>query len=501
MALHRQQRRRRSFTWSLFLIASFLIIARCSARESHDHDHGEGCGCPKHRAQLQQEFIPDPNDDKPPDVHEGIPRYVADPNSVKPDYWDDEDDGPWEADLIENPDYGWKPRMITNPHYVSPPGYLSKLAAEVQEALPWVTLGVILVAVMGVIPLPLDTLRSQLCESGRFAVCKAALIGLATPLCSCGSLPIAAGFVEAGIPLSSVVAFLTASQSAGLDSAAITYGLLGPMAAACRLLGALILAISAGTALRSSGDKAVRSSKSCLSTSNGTDETNGTSALPSDGRLGLFNKLFTELIDTATEIFPLVVAGLAVSTAAVHFVPMLTTPFEAMNGHDMIGKFLLRLGVLASALPLQLCEHTTAALAAGIQKAGGSAGLAFAFLLSAPATNLPSLLLLTRTAGTQQRRLAGLKVACALSGTALILSYAIDFAGIDLLVLKEAESDTGEMVGLPSEFVAASPWISGTLVTTGIMQYIKRRLSKERDDCSCPSSSCDSKDERRKKNN
>jgi uncharacterized membrane protein YraQ (UPF0718 family) len=497
------QQRRRSFTWLLFLIASFLIIALCSPHGSHSHDHGEGCGCPKHRAELQQEFIPDPNDDKPPDVHEGIPRYVADPNSVKPDYWDDEDDGPWEADLIENPDYGWKRRMITNPNYVPPPGYLSKLAAEVQEALPWVTLGVILVAVLGIIPLPLDTLRSQLCESGPFAACKAALIGLATPLCSCGSLPIAAGFVEAGIPLSSVVAFLTASQSAGLDSAVITYGLLGPMAAACRLLGALILAISAGTALRSSGDKAACSSKSS-SPYNGTDETNGTRALPSDGRAGFFNKFFTELIDTATEILPVVVAGLAISTAAVHFVPMLTTPFEAMNGHDMIGKLLLRLGVLASALPLQLCEHTTAALAAGIQKAGGSAGLAFAFLLSAPATNLPSLLLLTRTAGTQ-RRLAGLKVACALSGTALILSYAIDFAGIDLLVLKEAESDTSEMAALPSAFVVASPWISGTLVTIGILRYIKRRLSKKSDDCSCPSSSCDSKSEvlakSRKKNN
>ena len=38
-----------------------------------------------------------------------------------------------------------------------------------------------------------------------------------------------------GVPLGSVVAFLTAAQSSGLDSAAITYGLLGWRAALARL--------------------------------------------------------------------------------------------------------------------------------------------------------------------------------------------------------------------------------------------------------------------------
>jgi uncharacterized membrane protein YraQ (UPF0718 family) len=46
-----------------------------------------------------------------------------------------------------------------------------------------------------------------------------ALVGLATPLCSCGALPVAAGFVGGQVPLNVVVAFLTATQSAGLDSA------------------------------------------------------------------------------------------------------------------------------------------------------------------------------------------------------------------------------------------------------------------------------------------
>jgi len=439
---------------------------------------------------LHVEFIEDPDDTTPPAVFNGISRLTADPNASKPSYWDDEDDGLWEADLVGNPEYDWKPRVIRNPNYVPPPGYWAKLGAEVQEALPWVTLGVVLVAALGIIPLPLDALRSHLGGSGPFAALKAALIGLSTPLCSCGTLPIAAGFVEAGIPLSSVVAFLTASQSAGLDSAAITLGLLGPMAAACRLLGALILAIAAGTALRST-DKTETKKKNILA-SNGVNGAKVSTTNTSSTNVGVVSKFITDLIDTASEIIPLVLVGLCISTAAVHFVPMLTTPFDSMKDHHLIGKFLLRIGVLASALPLQLCEHTTAAMAAGIQKAGGSSGLAFAFLLSAPATNLPSLLLLTRTSGSSSL-FPALKVGATLSGTALLLSYAVDFIGIDLLVVKESESDMGEMAGLPSSFIAASPWIAGSLLTAGILRKFKRKLSKQSDaDCPCPSTSCDS---------
>ena len=82
-----------------------------------------------------------------------------------------------------------------------------------------------------------------------------ALLGIATPLCSCGALPVAAGFVSAGVPLPAVVAFLTASQSAGLDSAAITWGLLGPLATLCRLGGAVVLAVVAGLAVPKGGAK------------------------------------------------------------------------------------------------------------------------------------------------------------------------------------------------------------------------------------------------------
>jgi calreticulin len=62
--------------------------------------------------------IVDPEDVKP-EGYDDIPEKLADPEAEKPDDWDDEDDGEWEAPMIDNPEFKgpWKPKMIDNPDY------------------------------------------------------------------------------------------------------------------------------------------------------------------------------------------------------------------------------------------------------------------------------------------------------------------------------------------------------------------------------------------------
>merc|ERR1711871_414502 len=47
------------------------------------------------------------------------PKQIKDPSKSKPKDWVDEEDGEWEAPLIDNPEYKgpWKPKMIKNPAY------------------------------------------------------------------------------------------------------------------------------------------------------------------------------------------------------------------------------------------------------------------------------------------------------------------------------------------------------------------------------------------------
>lgn len=65
--------------------------------------------------------MPDP-EDKKPDGWDDAPKEIPDPEASKPEGWDDEDDGEWEAPMIDNPEYKgeWKPKMIDNPDYKGP---------------------------------------------------------------------------------------------------------------------------------------------------------------------------------------------------------------------------------------------------------------------------------------------------------------------------------------------------------------------------------------------
>jgi len=67
---------------------------------------------------VDDKMMADPSDKKP-DGWDDIPSQVADPDATKPEDWDDEDDGEWEAPLIDNPDFKgeWEPKQIENPAY------------------------------------------------------------------------------------------------------------------------------------------------------------------------------------------------------------------------------------------------------------------------------------------------------------------------------------------------------------------------------------------------
>lgn len=62
--------------------------------------------------------MPDPSDVKPAG-HDDIPAKIPDPNAKKPEDWDDEEDGEYEAPQIDNPAYkgAWVQKRIPNPAY------------------------------------------------------------------------------------------------------------------------------------------------------------------------------------------------------------------------------------------------------------------------------------------------------------------------------------------------------------------------------------------------
>ena len=53
---------------------------------------------------VDEKQMDDPNVKKP-EGYDDIPAQIADPKAEKPEDWDDEDDGEWEAPLVDNPEY------------------------------------------------------------------------------------------------------------------------------------------------------------------------------------------------------------------------------------------------------------------------------------------------------------------------------------------------------------------------------------------------------------
>ena len=67
---------------------------------------------------VDAEMMDDPSDVKPADW-DAEPEKISDPEAKKPAHWDDEEDGAWEAPLLQNPKYRgeWKAKRVKNPAY------------------------------------------------------------------------------------------------------------------------------------------------------------------------------------------------------------------------------------------------------------------------------------------------------------------------------------------------------------------------------------------------
>eukprot|EP00937_MAST-01D_sp_MAST-1D-sp2_P001182 g1182.t1 len=484
-----------------FVLLALLLLAPC--------DGGAACceSKAKAAAAAQRRFIVHPDDAKL------TAPLVPDASAAPPPTWDVEEDGEWSAPLV--PDPTWRkpqPRLVRNPEFVEPKTLPTAVLDDVRAAMPWVLVGAAVTAAFQqaapTLPARLLTVPADASGAARLgAVFKGAALGVLTPLCSCGVLPVARGFVDAGAALPAVVAFVTASQSAGVDSAAITWGLLGPMAALCRLAAAVCLAVTAGLAcgFKHAGGAGAGAGAGVgvgvgvgVVTGSGVGGGIGggsgavTPPVRESPRHGAGSAARAVLLfpfrfvaaaaDALFEVLPTVVAGIAFTVAVLRQLPALHTllsrfagdatlgPTEAAGWQGWQASLAARLLVLGCVLPLQLCEHATVSLAAAVQKSGGSPGLAFGFLLSAPATNLATLLLLVdagrkRGRGGAARASAccaqpqqgqggdggglgaggaavaiAVRVAAALVCTSLALSYAVDGAGLDLLVENEAEA-------------------------------------------------------------
>ena len=260
------------------------------------------------------------------------------------------------------------------------------------EAAPWLLLGLLLAAVVRLFSDRLQ-LERWLRDDSPLSTVRAALIGAPLPLCSCGVVPAAMGLRRSGAGRGPTVSFLISTPETGVDSIAVSYGLLGPVFALVRPMAAVVSAIGTGLAASRWGHDPAPDSRAQPETaccSNGGETAAATPTEPLTKRLGA--SLRYAFVDMLADIGPWMLAGLVVGAVVLTYLP--ASWLDGRWGYGVSMALMLLIGI-----PMYVCASASTPIAAGFLAAGVSPGAVLVFLLAGPATNIGTLGILRRELG------------------------------------------------------------------------------------------------------
>lgn len=300
------------------------------------------------------------------------------------------------------------------------------------SAAPWLLLGLLLAGLIKAL-IPESVLQRWLGGHGIGSICRAAIIGVPLPLCSCGAIPTALALHRGGAGRGPTTSFLISTPSIGIDSILLTSVLLGPLMALVRVIGAVTTAIFTGWAVSfTEASQAVTQKNSNAPATSCCNKDCGAKPDPnreenhhrprklSEIKAGL-QYAFGDLLD---DISRWMFAGLLLAGVLVTYI----NP-QALTGlTDGILPLLL---MALIGIPLYICAAAATPIAAGLMISGISPGMALVFLLAGPVTSLATLGVLRREIGSRAVwvYLSGIVFSTVLLGA--VLNYTLQALMID----------------------------------------------------------------------
>ncbi len=239
-------------------------------------------------------------------------------------------------------------------------------------------------------------LRSLIRRYGKASIFLAVGTGLASPLCSCGILPVVVSLIFGGVPLAPVFALLITSPLMSPDALVITAGVLGRDFAAGKLVSAAAIGLAGGFMALALQDRGWIRAEGLL----GGDrpdirEKCLDGAAPDDPRRGLdvtVNRwwYFGLMVkDMGLLIGKYLLIAVLIEATIIAFVPI-----EWVR--VLVGRSGLLSVVLATlaGVPIPLPQVAAVPVVKGLLGQGMNPGAAMAFLVSGPVTSIPALTLL-----------------------------------------------------------------------------------------------------------
>lgn len=233
--------------------------------------------------------------------------------------------------------------------------------------------------------LPMATLRAALERPGGrvFGYPAAALFGALTPFCSCSSVPIYLGFVQARFPIGVAFAFLITSPLVNEIAVALLAATFGWKFAVAYTLSGVVLGVTGGLVLT-----ALRAERWLAPGAGAASAEADDDPVPRGWRARVADAADTSVY-ILRKIAPWLLGSLAFGAALHGFVP--EGFFQGLFAGT--GAWTVPLASLAG-LPLYVSANATVPLLDAFVAKGVPLGTALAFLLSAVGVSLPELVML-----------------------------------------------------------------------------------------------------------
>ncbi len=395
-------------------------------------------------------------------------------------------------------------------------GFLARIGAASLDVFldfaPFLLLGLVLAALIHAW-LKRVRLARHFAGNDLKSVTRAALIGAPLPLCSCSVVPVAVALRRAGASKGATTAFAVATPEVGADSIAVSFVMLDPLLAVARPVGAVASAIASGAAVNwlvKSGrdvDPApaakpaevvhgeccpapapVAPEEVALTTADaafviaaqdhdhaGHDHEHPHSPVPERGFVArILHYAFVEMLD---DLAVSLVVGVILSGAIVALLP------DSFFDSPIASGFPAMLLMLLIGIPLYVCALTSTPIAAALILKGLSPGAAFVFLLAGPATNIATLLMLSKVLG---RRVVAVQVV-ALSVSVLAMGLLVDRLYPWFGLTPDAQVKVAPEHGLAWWSIASGVVLGGLILASLVRIGWKRDLlSALRDDPALP---------------
>ena len=250
---------------------------------------------------------------------------------------------------------------------------------------------------------------------GKSSILNAALIGAPLPLCSCSVIPVAMGIRRSGASKASTASFLVATPETGVDSIGITYALMGPIMAIARPIAAIFSAIITGLLVLVFGktDDIAKIATQSTATSSCCHKEKPAPTTLSEKIISAFEFGYGQLLRDFMLWFLI----------GIFFAALVTTLVPADFLQQYAQGIVAMLIVVLISIPMYVCATASTPIAVGLLLSGITPGAALVFMLTGPATNIATLMVIKNELG---KRELGLYL-MAITSSALAAGVVLDF--------------------------------------------------------------------------